>query len=53
MNHPTHLVTGGGSSTNAIRVNFPTTANYTFTLDERRQVFSIQAVTAAQASPRR
>jgi hypothetical protein len=52
--HPTHLVSGGGSSTNAIRVSFPTTANYTFTLDERRQVFSIQQATAAvTSSPRR
>jgi hypothetical protein len=54
VNRPTRLVSGGGTSTNAIRVNFPTTANYTFTLDERRQVFSIQqAVTAATSGPRR
>jgi hypothetical protein len=53
VNQPTHLVTGGGSSTNAIRVNFPTTANYTFLLDERRQVFSIQAATVLRSSPRR
>ncbi len=53
VNQPTRLVTGGGSATSAIRVNFPATANYTFTLDERRQVFSIQTATAALASPRR
>lgn len=52
-NQPTWLVTGGGSATNAIRVDFPATANYTFTLDERRQVFSVQAVTAVTSSPRR
>ena len=53
VNQPTRLVTGGGSPTNAIRVNFPTTADYTFTLDERRQVFSVQAATTATSEPRR
>jgi len=53
VNQPTSQVSGGGSTTNAIRVNFPTTANYTFTLDERRQVCSVQAATAAQSGPRR
>jgi hypothetical protein len=52
-NQPTRLVAGGGSSTNAIRVDFPATGNYTFTLDERRQVFSITAAPAPQSSPRR
>ena len=50
---PTGLVSGGGSSTNAIRVDFPATGNYTFMLDERRQVFSITAAPAPQSSPRR
>jgi len=52
-NQPTRLVSGGGTSTNAIRASFPATGNYTFTLDERRQVFSIVAAPAPQSSPRR
>lgn len=52
-NQPTTLVAGGGTSTNAIRVSFPADGNYTFTLDERRQVFSITAVSSPQSSPRR
>ncbi len=52
-NQPTRLVTGGGSSTNAVRASFPTTGNYTFTLDERRQTLSIQAAAAPLSSPRR
>jgi hypothetical protein len=53
VNQPTHLVGGGGTSTNAIRVSFPTTGNYTFTLDERRQVFSLQATGTAASRSRR
>jgi hypothetical protein len=52
-NQPTRLVTGGGTSTNAIRVDFPATSNYTFTIDERRQVINITAAPAPQSSPRR
>jgi hypothetical protein len=52
-NQPTRLMSGGGNSTNAIRASFPAAGNYTFTLDERRQVFSITAAPAPQPSPRR
>ena len=52
-NQPTRLVSGGGTSTNAIRVDFPATANYTFKLDERRQAISITAAPSPQPSPRR
>jgi hypothetical protein len=53
VNQPTQLVGGGGTSANAIRVSFPTTGNYTFTLDERRQVFSLQATGTAASRSRR
>lgn len=52
-NQPTSLVASGGTSANAIRVDFPATGNYTFTLDERRQVFSVTAAPMPQSSPRR
>jgi hypothetical protein len=41
-NQATRKSAGGPNSTHAIRVTFPTTGKYTFILDERRQVFSIQ-----------
>ncbi len=50
---PVRLIAGAGNSTHAIRANFPATGNYTFTLDERRQVLTITAVTAPPTSPRR
>ena len=47
---PTGLVSGFGT---ALHVQFAAAGNYKFTLDERRQTFSVEAVPAPRLSQRR
>ena len=43
-----HRATFGHGPAHNLKVNFPTTGNYTFALDEARQTFTVTLATAAQ-----
>lgn len=43
-----HRATLGHGPAHNLKVNFPTTGNYTFSLDEARQTFTVTLATAAQ-----